>query len=126
MERRHCDAMIIYGGYHSNLCRILAAACREKGIPCSMLHNTDDADPGEISMNTCLIRASGVRTYLCRKGEIAQTVQKAMDDFRGEGRNPYYIYGDIYGQGNAAVPMETYAAVYREISRAGKRAGRPF
>ena len=126
MERRHCDAMIIYGGYHSNLCRILAAACREKGIPCSMLHNTDDADPGEISMNTCLIRASGVRTYLCRKGDIAQTVQKAMDDFRGEGRNPYYIYGDIYGQGNAAVPMETYAAVYREILAQEKELGVHF
>ena len=38
-----------------------------------------------------------------------------MNDFRQEGYNPYYIYGNIYGQGNVTVPMEAYLAVYQEI-----------
>ena len=67
MIRKQCDAMIIYGGYHSNLCRILAAACAGKGIPCSMIHNVDDADPERESSNARLIRASGVREYHCHK-----------------------------------------------------------
>lgn len=115
MERKQCDAMLIYGGYHSNLCRILAAACAGRGIPCSMIHNVDDVDPGEISCNMHLIRSSGVREYRCRKGEIAPVVQAALNDFRQEGYNPYYIYGNIYGQGNVTVPMEAYLAVYQEI-----------
>lgn len=115
MSRKQCDAMIIYGGYHSNLCRILAAACAGKGIPCSMIHNVDDADPEKESSNARLIRASGVREYRCHKADIAAVVQRAMEDFEKAGRRPYYIYGNIYGEGNAAVPMKAYAAVYREI-----------
>ena len=115
MERKHCDAMLMYGGYHSNLCRILAAACARRGIPCSMIHNVDDVDPKEISCNMHLIKASGVREYRCRKGEIAPLVQDALNDFREEGYNPYYIYGNIYGYGNVTVPMESYVAVYQEI-----------
>ncbi len=126
MQSRQCNAMIIYGGYHSNLCRILAAACAGKGIPCSMIHNTDDVDPQEMSCNKYLIQASGVREYLCRKGEIAPVVQKALDDFRQEGYQPYYIYGDIYGQGNVCVPMESYVKVYEEIQRQEKELGIHF
>ncbi len=126
MERRHCDAMIIYGGYHSNLCRILAAACAGRGIPCSMIHNVDDVDPDEISCNKYLIQSSGVREYLCRKGEIAPVVQEALDDFIKEGYNPYYIYGNIYGQGNAWVPMESYVKVYQEIRKQEENMGIHF
>ena len=45
MEAKKCDAMIIYGGYTSNLCRILSEACDKKKIPCSMIYNTEDSDP---------------------------------------------------------------------------------
>lgn len=126
MEKRQCNAMIIYGGYHSNLCRILAAACAGKGIPCSMIHNVDDVDPQETSCNKYLIQASGVREYLCHKGEIAPVVQKALDDFREEGYNPYYIYGNIYGQGNVSVPMESYVKVYQEIQKQEEELGIHF
>ena len=40
MQEEHCDSMIIYGNYHSNLCRILATLCHELEIPCYMVHNT--------------------------------------------------------------------------------------
>lgn len=126
MDRKGADAMIIYGGYHSNLCRILASACAGRGIPCSMVHNVNDADPEAPGFNRQLILQSGVREYRCHKGEIAPAVQAAMDDFRKEGRIPYYIYGNIYGEGNAAVPMKAYAAVYREILRQEKEAGLHF
>ena len=80
-----------------------------------MIHNVDDADPEKESSNARLIRASGVREYRCHKADIAAVVQRAMKDFEKAGRRPYYIYGNIYGEGNAAVPMKAYAAVYREI-----------
>ena len=126
MERKGCGAMIIYGGYHSNLCRILSAACASKGIPCSMISNIDDADPDEDSFNRRLIMNSGVREYRCRKTEIADTVGRAMEDLEKEGYRPYYIYGNIYGEGNATVPMRTYADLYREIVSQEKELGVAF
>ena len=117
MVQKGADGMIIYGNYHSNLCRILSAACRRKEIPCSMIHNVDDADPKEITANSYLIREMQVKEYPCRKGGIAPCVAKARKEMQEEGRIPYYIYGDDTGRGNAHVPMEAYVQVYREIQR---------
>lgn len=123
MEQQGADSMIIYGNYHSNLCRILSAACGRKHIPCSMVHNVDDADPGEITANSYLIHDMQVREYPCHKGNIASAVADARADFREKGLIPYYIYGSDLGEGNAHVPMEAYVQVYREIQKQEKKLG---
>lgn len=118
LEREGADAMIIYGSYHSNLCRILSAACARKNIPCSMIHNVDDDEPGSTSFNAGLIQAMNVKEYQCHKGSsIAEAVQKAMDDFQAQGRKPYYIYGNTLGSGNEHVPMQAYVDAYQEIRK---------
>lgn len=117
MERQQNTGMMIYGTYHSNLCRILSAACRQKQIPCAMIHNVDDADPETVSVNSRLIRRMGVEEFRCRKGEIASCVAAARDAMEKKGIRPYYIYGDDRGQGNAHTAMEAYVQVYREICR---------
>ncbi len=126
MARKKCDAMIIYGGYSSNLCRIMAEACDKKGIPCSMVYHVEDADPDEETLNARLIRLHPVKEYRCEKKDIPAAVSQAMEDFRAEGRNPYYIHGDCYGRGNAAVPMISYAGVYYEILRQEEKTGVSF
>lgn len=127
MEARGCDAMIIYGGYNSNLCRILSDACRMRGIPCSMIHNIDDAEEDENTPNARMIRAAGVREYPCHKGPaIADAVSQAMADFEREGRKPYYINGDKTGRGNVHVPMRAYDAAYEEILRYEEASGVHF
>lgn len=126
MERGGYRGMVIYGNYHSNLCRILSLACKIKGIPCNMVHNVEDADGCPDGANACLIRAAGVKEFPCKKENIAGTVQRAMDDLRRQGVKPYYIYGDCYGKGNEWVPMETYVGVYDEICRQEKEQGLCF
>ena len=127
MEERGCDAMIIYGGYNSNLCRILSDACRMRGLPCSMIHNIDDAEEDENTPNARMIRAAGVREYPCHKGPaIADAVEQAMADFVQEGRKPYYINGDKTGHGNVHVPMRAYDAAYDEIVRYEEASGVHF
>ena len=115
MERKGCDAMILYGGYSSNLCRILATACAGRGIPCAMVHNLDDGDPAPEAPNARIIRAAGVKEYPCHRTDIARAVQAAMDDFTAMGRRPYYIHGNIYGQGNAGVPIRAIEQLYAEL-----------
>lgn len=126
MQREHCDSMIIYGNYHSNLCRILASLCHQLEIPCYMIHNTEDADETKETFNSRIIRSMGVTEIPCGKAGIAPAVQHAMDELTEKGFRPYYIYGNPRGEGREWLPMEAYAEAYREISRFEEREGTHF
>lgn len=126
MRREHCDSMIIYGNYHSNLCRILAALCYKLGIPCYMIHNTEDIEEKKETGNSRMIRAMRVTEVPCRKNGIAKAVQQAMDELKEKGYKPYYIYGNTKGEGREWVPMQAYEEVYEEICRQEKEKGIHF
>lgn len=126
MKREHCDSMIIYGNYHSNLCRILSTLCHKLGMPCYMVHNTEDIKEQKETQNSRVIRAMGVREIPCGKTEIAHAVQQAMDELTEKGYRPYYIYGNTKGQGREWVPVEAYAEEYEEICRQEEEKGIHF
>ena len=118
--------MIIYGNYHSNLCRILTTLCHELGMPCYMVHNTEDIKEHKETQNSRVIRAMGVREIPCGKTGIADAVQLAMDELTEKGYRPYYIYGNTKGQGREWAPMEAYAEAYEEICRQEEKKGLHF
>ncbi len=126
MAEKGCDAMIIFGNISSNLCRILSQACNERGIPCSFVNNIDDVDPEEESANARMIRSCITREYPCRKQNIADVVETAMNDFTAAGYKPYYIHGNKFGQGGAMPPVASYADVYFEILKQERETGRRF
>ena len=126
MEAKGCNAMIIYGGYTSNLCRIMSEACGKRKIPCSMVYNIDDSDPAADTFNARLIKIRGIKEYRCHKNEISTSVKQAMEDFKAEGYVPYYIHGDCFGYGNVTTPMDTYVKVYYEILDQEKKLGVVF
>jgi len=126
MERQGADALIIYGNYHSNLCRILSLAAHQRGIPCSMVYNVDDVDDSQTSYNSYLIQAMDVREFPCHKTEISRAVEQAKEDLTGRGFHPYYIYGDSLGKGHEWVPMQAYADTYQEIRAYEIRENRRF
>lgn len=126
MKREHCDSMIIYGNYHSNLCRILSTLCHKLGMPCYMVHNTEDIKEQKETQNSRVIRAMGVREIPCGKTGIAHAVQQAMDELTEKGYRPYYIYGNTKGQGREWVPVEAYAEAYEEICRQEEEKGVHF
>ncbi|MCI5698897.1 MAG: pyridoxal-phosphate dependent enzyme [Lachnospiraceae bacterium] len=125
MEKKNCDSMIIYGNYHSNLCRILSAACKREKIPCFMVYNQDDLKEGDCG-NGKLIRQMGAIPVPCGKSNIAEAVQEAMDTLEEQGYRPYYIYGNKLGRGNESVPMESYVRVYDEILKQQRKMGIEF
>lgn len=126
MKREHCDSMIIYGNYHSNLCRILSTLCHKLGMPCYMVHNTEDIKEQKETQNSRVIRAMGVREITCGKTGIADAVQQAVDELTEKGYRPYYIYGNTKGQGREWVPVEAYAEEYEEICRQEEEKGIHF
>ena len=126
MEKKNCDAMITYGSYSSNLCRILSTACADRNIPCSMIYNIEDSDPDKKSTNADIIRHNNVKEYRCTKATIANAVEKAISDFKAAGYTPYYIHGNKFGQGNVSTPMASYVDCYFEILKQEKALGITF
>ncbi|MDO4272812.1 MAG: pyridoxal-phosphate dependent enzyme [Eubacteriales bacterium] len=126
MQKKHCDSMIIYGNYNSNLCRILATLCRGLNMPCYMVHNTEDIKEPKETSNSRIIRRMGVKEIPCTKEGIAAAVNDAMEELREKGFRPYYIYGDENGQGNEWVPMQAYVEAYDEICAYEQETGIKF
>ena len=126
MQRKHCDAMILYGNYHSNLCRILSGVCTALSMPCYMVHNTEDVKEEGESLNSRLIKTGKVKEIPCGKKGIAAAVLKAKAELTEQGYSPYYIYGNALGEGNEWVPMEAYVQAYQEICSYEERTGSKF
>ncbi|MBP3876482.1 MAG: pyridoxal-phosphate dependent enzyme [Lachnospiraceae bacterium] len=126
MKRRGNDAMIMYGSPRSNLCRVLSALCFDGGIPAVMI--SSDAAPAQEapSFNERIVSGLGVRVIRCTADRIASAVDSAFELLRGEGRSPYYIYGDRTGSGNEACAASAYAEAYGEILSDQERLGVRF
>lgn len=126
MVNRGCDAMIIYGSRHSNLCRVLANLCCSKKVTCCMICSHEDGEDDAPTNNTHLIAWTGTEIVHCAKTEIAQTVERVMEELRTRGKKPYYIYGDKFGKGNEGTAAVAYAEAYAEITAYEKQQGWEF
>ncbi len=126
LKNKGCDAMIIYGGYTSNLCRILSKICHDNCIPCAMIYNTDDSDPKCDTLNARLIKECGIAEFRCNKTNISSAVKDAIAYFSNAGLHPYYIHGNEFGQGNVHTPMHSYFDVYNEILKQENELGVSF
>ncbi len=123
MQADGYDSMVIYGNYHSNLCRILASLCNELSMPCYMIHNTEDIRESKETGNSRIIRRMNVHEIPCEKKGIADAVRHAMSELTEKGFRPYYIYGNEFGQGNEWPPMKAYEKAYEEILSWEKNSG---
>jgi D-cysteine desulfhydrase len=114
MQQKGCDALIMYGDRRSNLCRVLAAMCRDASVPCLMIATEEHAG-GATPFNERILEQFDIRILACEKDKIAETVDRAFSLLRGEGRKPYYIYGDRTGSGNEGCAAQAYADAYAAI-----------
>ncbi len=114
MRRTGSDCMVIYGDSRSNLCRVLGNICCQEQIPCYMLCTNVDGS-ARPSSNSRLMTWLQTEVIPCRKDAVAQGVETLLARLEGEGKKPYYIYGDKFGEGREGVPVQAYADAYREI-----------
>lgn len=126
MKRQGCGSMIIYGGIHSNLCRVLSNMCYNRKIECIMICSHDKDEEELTTNNEALIRWTGTKIVHCAKTEIADAVDSVIGDIRSRGKKPYYIYGSRLGTGNEGTLASAYADAYREITEYEKEAGWEF
>lgn len=126
MQEKNCDAMLIYGEKHSNLCRVLSNLCCSRGIFCVMICSHGENEEEKVTNNTRFIEWSGTEIVHCKKTEIAETVEAQMNRLREMGKKPYYIYGDKTGRGNEGTAAAAYAEAYDEIREYEKKMDREF
>lgn len=121
-----CNAIVAYGSTRSNLARVMANGAARMGMPCVVV-SPDEADGSRPrSFNAELCARLGAQVHPCRKGEVAQAVEAAMDELRERGFRPYYIYGDRFGKGNEAAPVQAYVHASGEIADWERAAGASF
>ena len=88
-----CDAIVTTGGIQSNHCRAAAVLAASRGWECTLVlhgsHEDFDAENG----NALLMRVSGANIVFADPLQIGDEMDKAMDDYRLKGLEPYYIWG---------------------------------
>ena len=114
MHQKGKNAIIAYGSKSSNLCRVMAQMCFDNKIPCAVVYSGNEE---ENTYNSKIVSSLSVREYACDKTSVAQTVQRAIDDFNKDGFDPYYIYGNTKGEGNELTPVNSYKPVFDEIKK---------
>ena len=126
MKRKGKNALIMYGNDRSNLCRVLASACRAEKIPCLMVCSDDPDHTHTVTGNSRLVGLFGVEIIRCAKNAIAPAVDTAFSRLRERGYDPYYIYGNRLGGGNEGTAARAYADAYGEILRDEEELGLHF
>lgn len=125
MLRTDADCMVIYGDRRSNLCRVLGNICSREQIPCYMVC-TSVEETCRSSCNSRMMEWMQAEVVPCRKDAVAECVQHLFERLEGEGRRPYYIYGNQWGEGREGVPVQAYVDAYQEILRQESRLGVSF
>lgn len=125
MCRTDADCMVIYGDSRSNLCRVLGNICRQKQVPCYMVCTSVEAGHGP-SLNSRMMEWLRIEVVPCRKDAVAEGVLSLFRRLEHEGRKPYYIYGNQWGEGREGVPVQAYVDGYREILRQESQMGVSF
>ena len=115
------DSVVTYGGPASNLCRAVASAAAQRGLPCiAVMHGEEPRDP--VPFNLQLVRLSGARTVFCPVSQVSAAVDAALERLLVEGRRPFFIPGG--GQG--APGTQAYLECYDEILAYEDRVGAAF
>ena len=103
------DTVLSTGAAQSNHCRQTAAAAARCGLTCTLV--LVGPEPEQASANLFLDKILGANIIWTEKSNRDETLQKAYDGARADGRKPYLI---PYG-GSNAVGAYGYYQAYREL-----------
>lgn len=120
------NCMICYGNARSNLCRVISNLCYSRNIKCFIISPSDDNGERHQTFNSKMCTACHAEFRYSSKTNVSEVVQSVIDECKSLGYDPYYIYGDIYGNGNEAVPTRAYEKVYSEIMEQKRDSGIDF
>lgn len=119
IKNANADVIMTYGSNSSNHCRIIANMAAGMGLAC---HVISPSEQKELLNNTRMVKSFGAVIETCPVTEVAKTIEYRKEDYRAEGKTPYFIAGG--GHGNPGT--ESYIKAYREIVQQEKKSGLYF
>lgn len=113
------DVVMTYGSYSSNHCRIIANMACAMGLDCHIISPEENR---EMLYNTRMVEAFGAVVETCPVNMVSETIDRRVEAYRQEGRNPYFILGGGHGNPGTRACVNTY----REIAAYEKQTGIRF
>lgn len=113
------DVVMTYGSNSSNHCRIIANMACAMGLDCHIISPEENR---ERLYNTRLVEACGAVIETCPVSKVSETIDRRVEAYRREGRNPYFILGGGHGNPGTRACVNTY----REIADYERRTGISF
>ncbi len=108
IQKSGAEVVVTYGSNSSNHCRVIANMAASMGISCHIISPEENR---ERLYNTRLVEQFGASIETCPVAQVAETIDKRLDVYRREGRNPYFIPGG----GHGTPGTRGYVKAYREI-----------
>lgn len=92
LEKR-CNVIVTNGGPQSNHARAAALIAAEKGIKCHLVIVLESNRCYSFSGNILLMALAGAKIEFCRKDQLADHMDQAIEYYKKHGFNPAYIWG---------------------------------
>lgn len=107
------DVVMTYGSNSSNHCRIIANMACAMGLDCHIISPQENR---EILYNTRMVEEFGAVIETCPVTEVSETIDRRVEAYRQEGRNPFFILGGGHGNPGTRACVNTYReiAAYEE------------
>lgn len=125
-KKKGCDCMIAYGSSSSNMCRVIANLCARESMECYVVSSVQEKEEYQETHNSHIVELLGAHLVYCKKSQVAGTLNQLMTKLKAEGKNPYYIYGDILGKGTERIGIEAYKNVYQMLEKYQEKEGLNF
>lgn len=115
-DAQEYDIIVTAGGPCSNFNRACALQCAELGIPMHLILYSDHPEDFTSSMNMFICKLAGVKTTICNKSDVAETINNVVSAYSENGLKVKQIYG---GGRSVEGIYAYYAAVEELISQLG-------
>lgn len=113
------DVVMTYGSNSSNHCRIIANMACAMGLACHIISPEENR---EMLYNTRLVADFGGVIETCPVTQVSETIDRRVEAYRQEGKNPYFILGGGHGNPGTRACVNTY----REIAAYEEQTGIHF
>lgn len=109
-EIKDCGADIVmtYGSNSSNHCRIIANMACAMGLACHIISPEENR---EMLYNTKLVEEFGAVIETCPVTKVSETIDRRVEAYRQEGKNPYFILGGGHGNPGTCACVNTYREI---------------
>lgn len=91
--KNNANAVVTTGGIESNHNRATAILAAQNNWKCTLVIHGDKSKFYQSKGNGSLIKYTGAKLLFVNPNEISQAMDDAIEEYKTQGFNPYYIYG---------------------------------